>query len=155
MIGKLISMAGMMGMSLLCILFGHKWRRKMATRRIEHGCTNCGGTGAIPYYPDESAAPAYKACEECNGTGENPDNPVPQPPEGLSRRERKQWQRDHRPEKADWIRGKRTQKVVWPNCIRCGKANPNWREPENMRPDGDDGILWRLVKWLCGRLTGK
>lgn len=149
MFGSLLRMAGLFGMSLLCILFGHKWTRKLARKRLDHGCQNCGGKGYVPYRPEGSTVPSYKRCDVCDGSGEDPNNPSPT--KDMTRREKKQYRKEHRDDNAEWLKDRKKVKVVWPNCVRCGKANPNWKDPNDPTPP--DPWWLRLIVWLMRKVA--
>lgn len=141
--------------TLLGRYFGHKWFRRVARKKTEHACQWCVN-GHVAYTPAGSPIPAWKTCEHCHGTGEDPDNPAPRPPDGLSRRQRKQWMRDHQPEVAPWAKSSRFARVPCEMCARgCGTLNPTWRDPDGMRPKDETGLIWKILGWLWDRFIAK
>lgn len=150
--GGLFSLGGCP--TLMGKFFGHKWFRRVLRKKTEHACQFCVN-GQVVYTPEGAPNPAWKSCEHCNGTGEDPDNPAPRPPEGLSRRQRKQWQKDNRPPVAPWAKSERFARVPCEMCARgCGTKNPTWRDTAEMRPKNETNIIWRLIGWGIDKLIG-
>ena len=138
--------------TLLGKFFGHKWFRRVMRKKTEHACQRCVN-GQVAYTPDGAPNPQWKTCEYCKGTGEDPQNPAPRPPDGLNRRQRKQWQIEHRPPVAPWAKSERFARVPTEMCARgCGAKNPTWRDTEAMRPKNETGPVWKLLGWAIGKV---
>lgn len=66
------------GTSLLCLLLGHRFWVKIPHWVLLCGCKNCGGKGKNPVRPEGGGAMSSAICTRCNGTGIDPDTPLPE-----------------------------------------------------------------------------
>lgn len=130
----------------------HKFFKRFSRKKTEHGCQTCGGTGRCGYTPIGGTMPAWRKCMDCDGTGEDPNNKAPRPPDGLSRRQRKQWLKDHQPEVAPWAKSTKFVRLPTKMCARgCGALNPVWVDTDEHRPQDEKGVIWKILGWVYDR----
>ena len=77
------------GTSLLCLLFGHRFFKKVPDWVVKCGCRQCGGKGKVPHRPEGGGPMSSRICEYCGGSGVDPETPLP--PDWQWKKRKRKW----------------------------------------------------------------